>query len=237
MGEYKSKNPHRGHRQRLKGRYVETQGQSFNIHELIELLLFYSIPRANTNEIAHSLVERFGSINNMIEADIDELKLVHGVGDESAVLLKLVLSLAKEYAEEKRKLPSRLDCISKAVEYANQHTIGAIKELVFAIFMDENFNIIDTNLVASGTINEARPTLRNVLELCVLKRATRMILFHNHPSGDCEPSVEDIDMTIMLKRELEIIGVTLVEHLIVDGRGGYCALVERIYDKKNDYYQ
>ncbi len=126
---------------------------------------------------------------------------------------------------------------AKAVEYANQHTIGAIKELVFAIFMDENFNIIDTNLVASGTINEARPTLRNVLELCVLKRATRMILFHNHPSGDCEPSVEDIDMTIMLKRELEIIGVTLVEHLIVDGRGGYCALVERIYDKKNDYYQ
>lgn len=237
MSTKQSKNPHSGHRQRLKSRYIETQGQSFNVHELLELLLFYSIPRANTNEIAHSLVERFGSISNMTEADIDELKLVHGIGNESAILLKLVLSLAKEYAQEQGKSPNRLDCISKAVEYANQHTIGAIKELVFAIFMDENFNIIDTNLVASGTINEARPILRNVLELCVLKRATTMILFHNHPSGDCEPSVEDVDMTIMLKRELEIIGVTLVEHLIVDGRGGYSALVERIYDKKNDYYQ
>lgn len=105
MTDKKAKHPHGGHRKRLKYRYLQSKEESFSDHELLELLLFYSIPRANTNEIAHSLIERFGSISNMVEAEVDELKLVHGIGNNSAILLKLMLSLAKRYADEDRIAP------------------------------------------------------------------------------------------------------------------------------------
>ena len=231
MTDKKAKHPHGGHRKRLKYRYLQSKEESFSDHELLELLLFYSIPRANTNEIAHSLIERFGSISNMVEAEVDELKLVHGIGNNSAILLKLMLSLAKRYADEDRIAPKQLDCISKVVDLATQHTMGAVKELVFGVFMDDNFNIIDTNLIASGTVNEAKPMLRTIMELCVLKRATTMIVFHNHPEGVCEPSQADLNFTKMLERELSIFGVSLIEHVIVDGRGDYVAILKYIRDK------
>lgn len=85
---------HKGHRHRLKRKYKESLGENFDIHELVELLLFYSIPRKNTNEIAHRLIERFGTLERMAEAPIDELKLVDGVGDNTAILLKIILPLA-----------------------------------------------------------------------------------------------------------------------------------------------
>ena len=121
--------------------------------------------------------------------------------------------------------------IFKVVEVATQHTMGAVKELVFGIFMDDNFNVIDTNLIAAGTVNEAKPMLRTIMELCVLKRATTMIVFHNHPEGVCVPSSADLNFTKMLERELSIIGVSLIEHVIVDGRGDYVAILKYIRDK------
>jgi DNA repair protein RadC len=199
-------------------RYIDSEGAGFSNHELLELLLFYGRDRVNTNEIAHQLFERFGSINRMAEASVDELKLVRGIGDNSAALIKLVLSLAKEYAKEFKSLPSKIDNIEKAVEYANQHTMGAIKELVYAIFMDDNFNVIDTNLIASGTVNAVKPMMRTLFEYTIVKRATNIILFHNHPLGGVEPSDADIEFTFLLKNEIETIGARLIEHLIVDGK-------------------
>lgn len=218
---------HTGHRKRLKKKFLDLGGDVFNEHELLELLLFYSIPRRNTNEIAHQLMERFGSINRMVEASPDELKLVSGVGDDSAALLKLVLMLAKRYANEDRKAVKRLNSIEAIVDYANYHTIGAVRELVYAVYMDENLNVIDTNLIASGTVNEVRPMIRTILELCILKRSTAVLIFHNHPNGGVEPSRDDILFTKLIERELKMIGADLVEHIIVDGKD-YFALRNHI---------
>ena len=218
MSDTNSKNVHTEHRRRLTKRYIDSEGAGFSKHELLELLLFYGRDRVNTNEIAHQLLERFGSINRMTEASVDELKLVKGIGDNSAALIKLVLSLAKEYAFENKSLPSRIDHISKAVEYANQHTMGAVKELVYAIFMDDNFNVIDTKIIASGTVNEAKPMMRTVFEYTILKKASNIIMFHNHPYGGVDPSSADIEFTFLLEKELSTIGAKLIEHIIVDGR-------------------
>lgn len=209
---------HKGHRHRLKRKYKESLGENFDIHELVELLLFYSIPRKNTNEIAHRLIERFGTLERMAEAPIDELKLVDGVGDNTAILLKIILPLAKKYAEEKKEAPKRLDTIGKAVECANIYAFGAIKEMVYAVTMDNSLNVIDANVVAVGAIDEVRPIIRTVIEICLMKRATAVMLFHNHLRGGVEASSADIDFTSLLERELDIIGVHLVEHIITDGR-------------------
>lgn len=208
---------HKGHRKRTKQKYLASSGADFCDHEILELLLFYSIPRRNTNEIAHRLEERFGSITRMAEASIDELKLVDGIGNNSAILLKIVLSLAKKYAKEMKPESKRLSNIEDAVAHANSNTLGATRELVYTTFMDNSLNVLDTNLIAVGAIDEAAPLIRSIIELCVLKRATAVLLTHNHPNGCVEASCADIDFTSLLERELNIIGVNLVEHIIVDG--------------------
>lgn len=208
---------HKGHRKRMKNRYSSFNFENFAEHELVELILFYSIPRKNTNEIAHALLERFGTINRMAEASIDELKLVNGVGDNSAVLIKLILSCAKKYAEDSQKPEKRLNTIDKAVYHANMNTMGAVKELVYATFLDNSLNVIDTNLIAVGTIDEVAPPVRTIVELSILKRADAVMIMHNHPGGCVEASPADIHFTMSLEQTLSMIGVHLVEHIIVGG--------------------
>lgn len=229
MSKDDQKNLHAGHRGRIRSRYIESGDSGFSDHELLELLLFYAIPRGNTNETAHLLIERFGGIEGIAEATIDELVLVDGVGKNSAILLKLVLSLAKRYALSTRDIGNRLDTLDKAAELARQYTMGAVCELVYATYLDPSMRVIDTCLISTGTVNESRPMLRTILELCLVKRASSVLLFHNHPNGSVEPSSDDIRFTTMLQRELELIGSNLAEHLIVNGTD-YLALLKYIRD-------
>ena len=210
---------HKEHRKRLKNRFIETKGYGFSDHELVEMLLFYAIPRKNTNEIAHSLCERFGTVDKIAEASIDELKHVDGIGRESAILIKLVLSMTQRYIEEKNKESKRIDTLEKAVDYGRNRVFGSIKEVVYATFVDNSLNVIDTSLVATGSIDEAKPLVVNILQLAIVKRANAVILFHNHPKGGTEASEADINFTSLLERELDLIGIHLVEHIIVDNDG------------------
>lgn len=210
---------HNGHRHRLKKRFLESLGSDFYDHELVELLLFYAIPRRNTNEIAHRLVERFGSLNKMAEASVDELKNVDGVGESSAFLIKMILTFAKRYIEERNKTIKRVTRIDDAVHLANSNILGARDEMLYAVTLDNSLNVIDMTIVAVGAIDEVKPIVRTVLEVCVVKRATAVLLCHNHPRSGVEPSSADIDFTRLLERELAMVGIHLVEHIITDGIG------------------
>lgn len=224
------KSPHEGHRQRLKKRYLLTDGKGFSEHEILELLLFYAIKRQNTNELAHDLIEKFGSINNMIELSIDELKQVKGVGDECALLLKVVFSTAKKYVEGQHVEMKVLNNIRDVVMYADLLTLGAINEQLYGIFLDDRLQVIDTVLLGVGSLNLIRPILRIILEQCLFKRATQVILFHNHPKGELTPSREDIDFTLTIERELDIINVRLIEHVIINGTGDYSLILKPMRD-------
>lgn len=210
---------HKQHRKRHKRRFLETNGAGFQDHELIEMMLYYAIPRKNTNGIAHALCERFGTIEKMADASIDELKLVDGIGDNSAILIKLILLMAQRYIDEKSKESKRIDTLEKAVAYGRNRIFGSSKELVYATFVDNSLNVIDTSLVAIGAIDEVKPLVRNIISLCLFKSACAVILFHNHPRGGIEASEADINFTSLLERELDMLGINLVEHIIIDNAG------------------
>ncbi len=210
---------HSQHRKRHKKRFLETSGEGFSDHELIELLLFYAIPRKNTNAIAHELCERFGTVEKLADANVDELKLVRGIGNNSAVLIKLVSLMAKRYVDEKSQDPKRIDTLEKAVDYGRNRVFGSIKEVVYATFTDNSLNVIDTSLISIGSLDEAKPLIRNIIELSIVKRANAVILFHNHPKGGVEASEADKNFTSLLERELDMVGINLVEHIIVDKDG------------------
>lgn len=232
MNNSKKESSHTGHRRRIKKRYFDNRGEGFDDHELLELLLFYAIPRKNTNEIAHELMERFGSISAISSASVDELKLVDGIGNNSAVLLNLVGSLAKKIAGEKKIERKRLNTIRKLVEYAEGFVFGATSEQVYLVMMDNSLRVIDAKLVAIGSINEVKPLIRNILELSIIKRASAVALAHNHPTGGVEASCNDVEFTTLLKRELEMVNIRFVEHVIVDGKS-YNAIMQHLLGQDN----
>lgn len=227
----KSKSSHEGHRARVKEKFIQTDGNGFRAHELLELVLFYAVPRGDTNAIAHRLLEYFGSLDHILEASIEQLVLIEGMGESSAVLLKSILLLSKEYYAGNKIIRKRLKNEDDMVNFGRHYAYGAQNELFFVVCLDPTLNIIDTKLIANGTINEAKPIIRTVLEFCLYKRACYAVVYHNHPDGDAEPSPADKEITKLLYRELDLIGVSLREHIIL-GKRDYFRLLS--YLDKHD---
>lgn len=150
---------------------------------------------------------------------VDELKTVRGIGAHSAILIKLIFSMSKRYIEEKNQEEKRIDTLEAAIDYGKNRFFGSIKEVVYATFVDNSLNVIDTTLVSLGEIDEAKPLVRTILELAIVKRANAVVLFHNHPRGGLEASEADINFITLLERELDMIGMSLVEHIIIDNAG------------------
>ena len=208
----------------MRARFVKSGSDSFADHELLELLLFYALPRINTNELSHSLLERFGSISGIVSASIDELMMVEGIGENAAVLIKLVLSLAKRYSFEELQPRKKLDTLEAVGEYAKALFIGSTQELLYVMLMDNSLSMLDCACVAVGSINEVRPILRLIIERSIIKKASSVILLHNHPRGKAEPSAKDFEFSYLLERELGIVGIDLIEHLIVAGNSYFPTL-------------
>ena len=203
----------------MRARFLRSGSRSFADHELLELLLFYSIPRENTNELAHDLIERFGSIHRLAAASPEELMLVRGVGENTAVLIKLVLALAQRCSLEEIGSPKRFDTLQKAVDLSRSLFIGATNETMYLLLLDNSFCFIDCVCVAYGSINEIRPIMRTVIERSIVKKASSVIILHNHPNGTEDTSEEDERFTRLVAQELDIVGIDLLEHIVMSKKG------------------
>lgn len=204
----------------MKARFLKSGFDSFAEHELLEMLLFYSIPRRNTNDTAHSLIERFGSLRGIMSAQPDELMMLDNIGVNSAVLIKLVMAISQKCAFEDISTKETFDSIQKVVEFARKLFIGSTVETLYAIFLDNSLVMIECNCVATGTVNEVRPIMRTIVEKSVIKKASAVIFIHNHPNGPSKPSANDIDMTSIAENALQLVNVTLIDHIII-GNDGY----------------
>lgn len=206
---------HDGHRNRLKKRFLNHGLDSFDDHNLLELLLFYALPRRDTNPIAHLLLNKFGSLSGVFDAPIEELCQVEGIGENSALLIKLIPQMGRRYSMSKSSFDNILDTSAKAGSYLLPRFYAERDEVVYMICMDAKYKIINTKLMFRGSVNSANISIRKIVENALMNNATRIVLAHNHVSGIAIPSREDIETTKRIKDALRAVDVTLVDHIVV----------------------
>ena len=201
--------PHEGHRQRLKNRFLASSLDSFEPHN--------SVPRQDTNELAHSLIDRFGSLKGVFDADFKELIKVKGIKENSATLIKLIPQIARTYMLNEDLSGKVLDTVDAVGEYLVNLYIGATKEIIYILLFDANFKLLNTVKLIEGNINSSIIDPRKIFEEVARVNASMFVLAHNHPNGFAVPSMEDIETTTMLSSAFDMFSVDLLEHFVVAG--------------------
>ena len=206
---------HAGHRQRLKERFLKDGLDHFEEHQVLELLLFYAIPQRDTNEIAHELIRKFGSLAKVLEATPEELMQVKYVGDNAATLFQLITAVSRYYqvscAMQEQVLPTINACGRYLVPFFYQRPY----ETVFLLCLDAKCKVLSCEKVGEGSVNSAGVPIRKVVEMALKANATSVILSHNHPSGVAVPSPEDVQTTRRLALALDAVEIGLVDHIVV----------------------
>ena len=217
---------HSKHRSRMRQRAIDEGFSSFADHELLEYLLYHAIPRVDTNPTAHALMEEFGSIKNVLEASEDELCRVTGVGKGSALLFDLIVEFLRRYeADFYRKKPT-YGRICDVAEFLRPKFCGINVEYVYLMLLNNSMNLIDCVLLSKGDVNCSSASIRKITELVLNKKASAVILAHNHPNGLAVPSSEDTALTDTLYSHFGMLGVVLVEHIIFAGMN-YLPIMEQ----------
>lgn len=206
---------HEGHRGRLKHRFRAEGLDNFSEVNILELLLFFSIPRRDTNPIAHALLNKYGSLVNVLDADFDDLITVDGITENSATLIKLLLPLYRYYMSSKSKPDVIMNDVSAAAKYLAKTYIGQTDEVVRILAIDSKGKLIGTYTLFEGNFNSVDINLRKLVETVILTKASSIILAHNHPNGIALPSEQDIATTKEIRRVLRTISVELLDHIIV----------------------
>jgi len=206
---------HEGHRERVKKRFLNEGLDSFEDYQVLELLLFYAIPRKDTNELAHTLISKFGSLSAVFEADPADLANTVGISENSAVLLSLIPFLSRYYLKDKWGKNETIDSSIKAGKYLIDLFAGRNYEMFYLICLDVQNNIIHASLVHKGTINEVQIYPRIIVETALRHKANSVILAHNHPGSSIEISKADEEATKKIKLALNAISIQVMDHIIV----------------------
>ena len=206
---------HKDHRKRLKNRYLENGLDSFTDIQMLELLLFYAIPRRDTNPIAHALLNRFGSLSQVLEAGVEELQKVEGVGPEAALFLHLIPDAGRYYMVDKAMHSKVLTTIDQCGQYLLPFFIGRQVETVFLLCMDAKCKVLCCKEIGEGSVNSAGISIRKIVETALAANATTVVLAHNHPSGIAIPSGEDVQTTHRIADALRAVEIHLVDHIVV----------------------
>ncbi len=211
----KKDNPNAGHRSRMRNRYLAGGLEGFQPHEILEMLLFYALPRRDTNKVAHELINKFHSIAGVMDADINALMEVDGIAEGAAVFLKMLPDVFKAY--EMSKISSRIT-INQPRElrkFMKNLYVNEVNEKAYVICLDSMGRIICAEPVAKGTTRNVVFDIRSVIEIALRNHGDTIILVHNHPDGNEMPSDSDIYATQALNSSLKSIGITLLDHYII----------------------
>ncbi|MGN0664286.1 MAG: RadC family protein [Negativibacillus sp.] len=214
-----------GHRERLKKRFLKEGLSNFEDYQALELLLFYAIPRKDTSPIARALIKRFGSFSAVLDAPVEELQKVEGMGEASAVYLHLLPAMANYYMNDLCRYKKQITSTKEAGDYLKPQFIGKTNEMVYLLCLDSGGRILYGDFVNEGTVELASLPLRSIVEIVLRVGASSVILAHNHPRGFALPSREDITSTHALQQSLHCLGIRLLDHLIV-AENDYVSLSE-----------
>lgn len=209
----KRKSVHEGHRERVREKFLNYGLESFSEFEVLEMLLFYAIPYKDTNELAHALIDKFGSLKGVLDAEYYDIAEVKGIGEYSASLIVMFRELNK-YMSTKNYSDIFLDTSEKAGEFCQQYFKNHVEESFIIISMDMERRIKCIDVISSGTENETAFYPRKVMKAVVRNRANYIILAHNHPGSNPEPSANDLYITAIIEKLLHNIGVVVIDHII-----------------------
>ena len=214
----KPKHRHTGHRERMKAEFLARGLEGWPDHRVLELLLFYTIPQGDVNDLAHELVERFGSLAGVLDASVEELKKVKGVGDHTAVFLRMLPAVLGRYQGARTRLSAIINSPEEAYAWLEPYFFGARNEMVYVLCLDGKRQVLGVRKVAEGSIQMAEMNARRIAEEAMGLRAARIYVAHNHVSNLAIPSQADWLTTDTLRGALRPIGIELIDHLVfVDG--------------------
>ena len=210
-------NLHEGHRKRVKDEFVAGGCRIDNMspHKVLELALFYAIPRKDTNEIAHRLINKFGSINNVLSATIEELTSIEGVAENTAVFLKLINQVARLSLNGQLDQKPLFTSPEQAGDYIMAKFKGEKDELFALVSLNGSGELISFDYLNDGSATSVGINTRKLLETVISRRAVAVILAHNHPGGLALPSGEDIASTKAIVSLLRNVGINVIDHLII----------------------
>lgn len=208
-----------GHRDRLRGRFLESGPGALADYEMLELLLFQAIPRRDTKPVAKALIDRFGSYAAVLRADVDALQRVKGIGPSGAVMLRAVADAAERLARQEIIDKPVLSSWDKLLDYLRISLSHHDTERFRILFLDIRNRLIADEEQQRGTVNHTPVYPREVVRRALELSASAIILVHNHPSGSPDPSKADIDMTRNVQEAGAKLGIAIHDHVIV-ARGG-----------------
>ena len=215
MSEKKQAVSHDGHRQRMKERLLRDGLDSFQEHEVMEMLLYYALPYRDTNGLGHMLIDHFGSLSNVLDADVADLVKVPGVTPHTATLLTLCGQTAHRYIKQRYRTGNQLYTTKELGEYVLPWFVGKKTESVLLISMDNRRKVINATRIFEGSVNSAQFNFRIALQQALQDNASCVIMAHNHPNGFALPSAADVATTRRFAQVLALVGIRLLDHLIV----------------------
>lgn len=232
MAEEKTKNYAIGHRERVRRKFLESGFEGFEDYEVLELLLFYVIPRKDTKAIAKELIAKFKTLANVLKADNKELKTINGLGDVAITFLKMMGALPEKIYEDKLKnekiIKDDTNKITNKEILLNflRNKIGYKDvEKFYVIYLSSSNEVLAFEESSSGTLDRSSIYPREIYKRVIMENAKSIIIAHNHPSGNISPSKCDIDITNEIAKGLKNFGALLIEHIIIT-RDSYFSFLE-----------
>jgi len=208
-----------GHRKRLRTKFMEAGLDGFLDYEIVELLLTLGTPRKDCKEIAKEAIKKFKSLGGVLDASVEELREIKGIGPLNMFGLKLFQAISERYAKEKIPLKISINSPKEVVNYLREKLGREKKEHFMILSLDSRNHLINANNVSIGTLNANLVHPREVFAEAIKNKAVSVILVHNHPSEDSEPSEDDLKITKRIVEAGKILGIEIVDHIIVTKNG------------------
>ncbi len=214
------KNIHSGHRQRMLKKYLEHGIDCFEEHEILEIFLYAAYSRRNTNDISHQLINRFGSLEGVLNAGYDELVQEKNVGATAAALISFMKDFARKYSGAEM-IGIDLRTSESARRFCYKLLKGSHVEEAHALFLDQSLNLIGESQISAGNKCAVEFDLRTIVTRAIKTQCSKIILTHSHPGGVLLPSSADVAATRRVASALINLGIELVDHIIVNEEDSY----------------
>lgn len=208
---------HEGHRERMRERFFQHGLETFNEIEALEMLLYYAIPRKDTNPLAHALLDRFGSLDYVLSASEEELCEVPGISERTAALLMMVPQITQLSEVNRANRIKDVTRTEDAVNFLIPRFRNQRREILLLLCLNSQKQITHVEVMNKGAVNYVTFDPRRVVEVALKRQAVSVILAHNHPDGPALPSKEDDSATSQVYRALNTVGINLYDHIIIAG--------------------